>query len=552
MTVPSWPAAYGIIAGLLLGTALAIGVAYWARRGQPVVVLVTTWMSWLLVFVPCILVPIDLSADSAVDRTKLEQMWRFLWWTSMACGWLVIPFVQEYYNAGEFTFGGRLWRSVRSNAVFYAGLIVLALLGMLIMGLAYHWTLSQMDAVVSALSNTFGIALCMCLLGYGLVEVPRATWRMRLSAKERLRHCHREAAHFARELSSYRVTLALIYRVLERLSALVVTTVDHPLYQNLSAMRNHAPPQSQYTLTAAEESRVTTDEDAQRKLKLSSALKELLSPARSHLPDDLTITRQDLADFHAQMLQVNSQLHLFDALFRATVDEATRLENLQLSIQRTARRRDQGFATLVLCFLFVSASSMVLWTELTLPDSALNPLALLIQSLRTYHPLALIIGAGAFVTYVSLCCVLGLFRMKCIPWWAPYLYLAPHQTDVQSLLFNAMNCLRVATPMAYNFIAIMRSGTTDVPTTFEEVMGPMAYLPFLGGDSFGLYAPLAFLLPFAILTLFNLYDLLLKRACGVHDVLDDDDELTAQEGRWEIGKAQRSGASSTPGAVEMI
>jgi hypothetical protein len=40
----------------------------------------------------------------------------------------VVPIVQDYYNAGEFTFKGKLWFAVKANAKLYAVAAILALI----------------------------------------------------------------------------------------------------------------------------------------------------------------------------------------------------------------------------------------------------------------------------------------------------------------------------------------------------------------------------------------------------------------------------------------
>lgn len=213
MVAIMWPTVYGVLVGLALGLVLVAVVAYWARPGQPGLVLCVTWLSWFLVLLPCVLVPMDLCTDPTMDRSRLVQVWRSSWWISMACGWIVIPLLQEYYQAGEFTVRARWWRAVRNNAMFYAVILVLALLSMLIMNVGYGWTVHQMDAVLGALSNTFGTGLCLCLLGYGIIEVPRTIWQCALPRQEQLTNLYHEVGYLAHDLSSYRVLLALQFRV---------------------------------------------------------------------------------------------------------------------------------------------------------------------------------------------------------------------------------------------------------------------------------------------------------------------------------------------------
>ena len=77
----------------------------------------------------------------------------------------------------DFPVDGRLKTSIRENLIFYAAIVVVAMLGIILL-LAYgNMTAAGLSAFGIAASNIFGICTGIFLLGYGLVEVPRSIWR---------------------------------------------------------------------------------------------------------------------------------------------------------------------------------------------------------------------------------------------------------------------------------------------------------------------------------------------------------------------------------------
>lgn len=110
--------------------------------------------------------------------------------------------LQEFYASGEFSFGARLCKSLKSNIKFY--IVVVGLLAVFIiwMMISKSWGFNKLFGFMIACANTYGMLLIVLMLGYGLVEVPRMFWHLSLP-KERLvrlefqyvTHTHAPLAH---------------------------------------------------------------------------------------------------------------------------------------------------------------------------------------------------------------------------------------------------------------------------------------------------------------------------------------------------------------------
>ena len=77
---------------------------------------VVAW-AWLTTFLICSIVPIDVfSTLQSQDPDMILTLWDISYWSTQLLTWLVIPLYMGYAAAGEFTWRGRMWASVRSNA----------------------------------------------------------------------------------------------------------------------------------------------------------------------------------------------------------------------------------------------------------------------------------------------------------------------------------------------------------------------------------------------------------------------------------------------------
>lgn len=116
---------------------------------------------------PCI-TPWNYVTDSA-----LIKLWRFIYWTSQLLTWLVLPIMQSYSMAGDFTTMDKLKSAVRANLIYYSsfGAIFTVLLIYVIFKNGFDFANLKVIAISS--SNTWGLFLLVILLGYGLVELPR-------------------------------------------------------------------------------------------------------------------------------------------------------------------------------------------------------------------------------------------------------------------------------------------------------------------------------------------------------------------------------------------
>ena len=128
---------------------------------------------------------------SYLDPDVLPSLWRVVYWSSQLLTWLILPLMQSYSQAGEFTRWGKLKSSLWDNAIFYSSYLLIALILVIYVAVqpSLNLTWDRTKAIAAAASNTWGLFVLVLLLGYGLIEVPRNLWN-RSQRGYQLQHAH--------------------------------------------------------------------------------------------------------------------------------------------------------------------------------------------------------------------------------------------------------------------------------------------------------------------------------------------------------------------------
>lgn len=108
----------------------------------------------------------------------MQNLWRVVYWTSQLLTWLILPMMQSYVQAGEFTIKGKLRSALLDNAIYYGSYLFIC--GILLAYIAVKPDLEldwhNLKAIASSASNTWGLFLLVFMLGYGLISVPQALY----------------------------------------------------------------------------------------------------------------------------------------------------------------------------------------------------------------------------------------------------------------------------------------------------------------------------------------------------------------------------------------
>uniref|UniRef100_A0A8R1EBZ5 Uncharacterized protein n=1 Tax=Caenorhabditis japonica TaxID=281687 RepID=A0A8R1EBZ5_CAEJA len=112
-----------------------------------------------------------------VPDKVLFDLWRVVYWSAQMLTWLILPLLQSYVTAGNFTIFGKIRAAVINNALYY-GIYSLCFLAILIYAMikGVSINIENVKVILVSASNTWGLFLLVVLLGHGLVELPRSLW----------------------------------------------------------------------------------------------------------------------------------------------------------------------------------------------------------------------------------------------------------------------------------------------------------------------------------------------------------------------------------------
>ncbi|XP_041008775.1 LOW QUALITY PROTEIN: LMBR1 domain-containing protein 2 homolog A-like [Juglans microcarpa x Juglans regia] len=91
-------------------------------------------------------------------------------------GRAVVPLIQGFEDAGDFTMKERLKTSLHVNFIFYVVVGFIGLFGLILIIMMHKNWSGGILGLAMACSNTFGLVTGAFLLGFGLSEIPKSMW----------------------------------------------------------------------------------------------------------------------------------------------------------------------------------------------------------------------------------------------------------------------------------------------------------------------------------------------------------------------------------------
>lgn len=489
---------------------------------------------------------------SFVPEGVLQSLWRVVYWTSQALTWLILPLMQSYSTAGEFTVAGKLRRALIENAIYYG--TYLLIFGVLLVYLALqpgmNLDAAKLKVVCVSASNTWGLFLLVLLLGHGLVEVPRGLWQ-RAQRGHALRRAYFRAAKLSLERAEAQERLDELLQEIQQVSG-SISSSHHPLRRHLDVILAKLP------------EGVKASHGRQR----INAEVDVLSGS--------AITERSLVRLHKQVIHALQQEGRTSCQWRLLVDEALHLEDVARNEDSGDRRfrcssaatsrptlaawcgptvewywlcRVRGWCLRLLSVVLGAWSVAVVWSEMTffIRSPMVSLFGLFHRAAEARHDyLAIELMSIVTLGYLCACAYYTVFRLRVLN----YYYLAAHQqTDAYSLVFAGMLLCRLVPPLCLNFLGLLHldthvsSESHRLETAYTEVMGHLDLIPIVA-RGFNFYFP-TLICVLCLATWWHLGSRLLH-CLGFEQFLTDD-ELTGDlvaEGRdlikRERGRQQRA------------
>ncbi|XP_011494522.1 PREDICTED: LMBR1 domain-containing protein 2 homolog isoform X1 [Ceratosolen solmsi marchali] len=471
-----------------------------------------------------------------------QNLWRIVYWTSQCLTWLVLPLMQSYIKAGDFTIRGKLKSALIDNAIYYGSYLFIC--GVLLIYIALKPGIDldgpKIKAIASSASNTWGLFLLVLLLGYALVEVPRGLWNASKPGYT-LHYSYFKAAKLS--IDKYEAE-ENVDDVLESLQAAnLAINPGHPFHRYLETIFQKVP----------------------------AELRDRMN--RRQLPEDTPIdvpSEKALIRLHRNTIKSLQTLQRTETQWGILVDSIFDLEDIarnQIShdkkfkptfpVQHSLLQRILYNSTIEWywkCFIksyvqkvaAVSAATLsaaVVWSEVTFFNKSpvLSLFAQFVNLAKVkYDYFTIEILSTMVIAYLCYCAYSTVLKIRVLNLY----YLAPHhQTNEYSLIFSGMMLCRLTPPMCLNFLSLIHMDshiikTQVMETQYTQVMGHMDVIKIIS-DGFNIYFPMA-ILAFCLATYFSLGSRLLS-ILGFQQFLGDDEFTTdlVEEGRELIKREKR-------------
>ncbi|XP_023029127.2 LMBR1 domain-containing protein 2 homolog [Leptinotarsa decemlineata] len=476
---------------------------------------------------------------SNLPEQVFTNLWRTVYWSTQFLTWLVMPMMQSYIKAGDFTVKGKLKSALIDNAIYYGSYLLIC--GVLLIylalkpGIDMDW--SNLKVIASSASNTWGLFLLVLLLGYALVEVPRRHWN-KSNHSLTLTQSYFKVAKLSSDKCEAEET---VDDVLESLQAVSISVrPGHPLHQYLETILQKVPAE----------------------LKDRMNRRQLPEDTPADLPSEKALIR-----LHKQTIKSLQVLQRTETQWNIMVQKIFDLEDTlknQISRERKFKRsfeRERNWFTRYIytsavewywkCLLYCYTqkalaifsgifSVIVVWSEVTFfsVHPRLSIFAIIVHKNYDYFSLELL--STMVILYLCYCAYSTVLKIRLLNLY----YLAPHhQTNEYSLIFSGMMLSRLTPPLCLNFLGLIHMDSHVIKsrvmeTSYTRVMGHMDVIGIIS-HGFNIYFPMAILV-FCLATYFSLGSRLLSMI-GFHQFIGDD-EMTSdlvEEGRELIKREKR-------------
>ncbi|KAI8462677.1 MAG: LMBR1-like membrane protein-domain-containing protein [Monoraphidium minutum] len=516
----------------------------YAAPSVPLVVEAATSYAWLVAFIVVVLVPIDVftTLTARADTAALNVLWQVCFWSTQVLTWLLLPFFQVYADAGDFTVGERCMTSLKENGILYGAAGAAGVIGLIvIIVVEKSLRLTDLVALGMGLSNTFALSVGLLLMGYGLVEIPRETWKS--GPEQLLKWCAHRTGRFAGE----------VLRATAELEAVVTIVVAN---ERQMPRRDPLRPLMEVISQFAEaESPVKPSQVGARSLDI-----ERLAA------DDLEYN-YDVAGLAALRRRLAAAIHNYKGA-HAQYEEVVRSA---LALQQVVKSRERGdyeappgapgagqpwgdalwryrcvvhpHGRKLVGLLLGCLSLVIIWSEGTIftgqhPD--LSPFSLAIRGAVPHEVWVQLITAIP-LAYICVCTYFALFRLNAFD----FNKLLPRATTGAALMQNGSLMCRFAPATCWNFLHMIhmdgRVGSTK--TVFTRNMGTMDVLPVLG-QHLNVYLPLLLVVHCAV-TYLRLWDRLTAKCVSskYRFTSDDADDQYTERGRGLLRKEAEGAAN---------
>ncbi|XAR53036.1 hypothetical protein NMG60_11021423 [Bertholletia excelsa] len=484
---------------------VVLTLRYFAGPDVPRYVFFAVGYTWFCSLSIIILVPADIWTTIIKGNTKaISFFWIWSYWSTFLLTWAVVPILQGYQDAGDFTVTERLKTSIRVNLVFYLCEACIGLFGLVLLIIFRKNWGGGILGFAMACSNTFGLVTGAFLLGFGLSEIPKGIWKNAdwtnrqkvLSHKVAKMAVKLDDAH--QEFSNAIVIAQATSKQMSKRDPLrrYMNVIDNMLLQIFSDDPSFKPQGGRLG-----ENDMDYDTDA----KSMAALRRQLRRAQ----EQYYRCKSEYMNFVIEALELEDTIKNYDrrdatgwkyvSSFRP--ERAGKLGSCLDSIELVWRCLLRNQVKKVLAVILGCMSAAILLAEATILPSGVD-LSLFSILIKAVGKEEVLVQVTAFIPlmYMCVCTYYSLFKIGMLTFYS----FTPRQTSSVSLLMICSMVARYAPPISYNFLNLIRLDV-DRRTVFAKRMGTIDdAVPFFG-KRFNKIYPLIMVI-YTILIASNFFD----------------------------------------------
>ncbi|XP_042373428.1 LMBR1 domain-containing protein 2 homolog A-like isoform X3 [Zingiber officinale] len=473
---------YLISLPLTLGM-VTVTLRYFAGPDVPRYVVLTVGYAWFCSLSIIILVPADIwTTIIGHYNGGIAFFWSWSYWSTFLLTWAVVPTIQGYEDAGDFTVKERLRTSLHVNLVFYIVVGSIGLIGLILLIIMHRdWGVGILGLAM-ACSNTFGLVTGAFLLGFGLSEIPKSIWRNAdwnyrqkvLSHKVAKMAIKLDNAH--QEFSNAIVVAQATSNQMSKRDPLrpYMDIIDKMLLQTLKEDPSFKPSGGRLG-----ENDMDYDTDDKTMAALRCQLRRAREEYYRYKSEYMTYVMKalELEDTIKNYERRDSNGWKFTSSFRE--DRRGNLGSFLDIVELLWRCILKKQLQKVLAITLGCMSVAILLAEATLLPSGvdLSLFSILINAVGKQEVLVQI-AALIPLMYMCICTYYSLFKIGMLMFYS----FTPKQTSSVSLLAICSMVARYAAPISYNFLNLIRLDD-NAKTIFEKRMGNIDdAVPFFAGN----------------------------------------------------------------------
>ncbi|KAK4584121.1 hypothetical protein RGQ29_022027 [Quercus rubra] len=476
---------------------------YFAGPEAPRYVLFTVGYTWFCSLSIIVLVPADIWATMHNNQNGgISFFWSWTYWSTFLLTWAVVPLIQGFEDAGDFTVKERLKASLHANFIFYIVVGSIGLFGLIPLVLMRKKGGSGVLGLAMGCSNTFGLVTGAFLLGFGLSEIPKSIWK-NADWTTRQKVLSHKIAKMAVKLDDAHQELS---------NAIVVAQATSNQMSKRDPLRPYMD---------------VIDNMLTKMFKEDPAFK----PQGGQLGEndmDYDTDEKSMATLRRHLRQAREEYYRYKSEYMSYVMEALELED---TVKNYERRSSTGWKYVsslkpartgkigslidtaeflwrcilrkqlekLLAIILGIMSAAILLAEATLLSSRvdLSLFSILVNSVKNQEVL---VQVFAFVPlmYMCICTYYSLFKVGMFMFYS----LTPRQTSSVNLLMICSMVARYAPPISYNYLNLI---SLDYDTVFEKQMGTIDKVLHFLGDEFNRIYPLIMVI-YTLLVASNFFD----------------------------------------------